>query len=324
MKIEDLNDRPKVWDEFIESSSNGTIFHTQRFLSYHGSEKYQFSFLGFYDDNSLQAVLPCVVEKQSHLLRSPVGATYGGLIVRKETLENCEQTVNCLLDFAASNGIKSIYVTPPPCIYSSPVNEIYPFIFAYKGFIVANHLITNAVNLKRFRCEDEVLPNISESYRRAINKSFKSELHVSISDEYAEYYDILVKNKKMHDAKPTHTLQELILLKELFPQHITLLMARDPSGTAVGGVLLIKCNQSTLLAFYIAQDYDYQDLRVTNRVLYESVLFGIRNGFDWLDLGVSMDVAHANPMEPSRKLIHFKEKISSTGFLRTTFLYKSP
>lgn len=59
IKIKKLSEKDiKIWDEFVDNSNNGTIFHKMRFLKYHPIGKFKFSFLGFYDEkDNLLAVM---------------------------------------------------------------------------------------------------------------------------------------------------------------------------------------------------------------------------------------------------------------------------
>lgn len=48
------------WEEFVNDSSNGTIFHTRRFLSYHAADKFRDNSLLFFDEKKLIAVFPAI------------------------------------------------------------------------------------------------------------------------------------------------------------------------------------------------------------------------------------------------------------------------
>ena len=75
------NNYSNVWDNFIKNSNNGTIFHTQKFLSYHLQRRFNDHSLLFYSEKTLVAVLPAAAISINNKLelRSHPGASYGGI-----------------------------------------------------------------------------------------------------------------------------------------------------------------------------------------------------------------------------------------------------
>src|SRR6266496_3330001 len=91
------------WEDFVASSSNGTIFHTRKFLSYHATNKFKDSSLLFLEDRKIVAVLTAAEVKRDGLLtlNSHQGASYGGFVY-KDSLsikQSFELTEN-LIDFS--------------------------------------------------------------------------------------------------------------------------------------------------------------------------------------------------------------------------------
>ncbi|MEJ2356253.1 MAG: hypothetical protein P8Y62_10240 [candidate division WOR-3 bacterium] len=53
--------RPEIkdnWDNFVEKSNNGTIFHKIQFLDYHPPDRFNFHHLIFHKQSNPIAVLP--------------------------------------------------------------------------------------------------------------------------------------------------------------------------------------------------------------------------------------------------------------------------
>ena len=133
---------------------------------------------------------------------------------------------------------------------------------------------------------------------------------------------MLVENKKKFNTTPTHSYDETIRLRNLFPNDIFLFMAKTNKGEAAGSIWAYRTNKNALLAFYINHYYKFRELRAVNLLYQRLVEFAIEQKMSWVDLGVSMDTSSKNPMEPSRSLIYFKECIGTRGFLRTTYRMK--
>lgn len=311
----------KTWDEFVDFSNNGTIFHKQLFLSYHSPKKFKFCHLLFYQNNKLVAVLPGSLEKG--IFKSPTGASYGSFAVPNLTFSEYEELLDSFIKYAKKEKIKEIFLTPPPTIYMEKPNEIEKFLLEYKGFKVKYHLITNAVDLMTLGQRENILENVEKRFRNDIILSKKRQLIIKITSDINAFYPILLENKLKFKTTPTHTLDELLQLKQLFPKDILLFMAYDPKNKLpVAGILLFLTNKTTALVFYISMNYKYKNQKPVSRLLYEIILFLRKKHYRWLDLGVSMDTFSDNPMEPSRNLIFFKEAIKTRGFLRTTYWKK--
>lgn len=315
--IFDLQDSHE-WDCFVGLSNSGTIFHKLRFLQYHPAGRFNFFPLVFYKNSRIIAVLPAAFDKEG-FLKSPSGASYGSFATDNLEFGEYEELIDCLIDYCTALNLRGIQLTPPPSFYLKSASELESFILSYKGFIVKHHLISNAVDLTNFSA-DSTLGFFTPAHRRAVKKSFSHNLKIEFNDDWENFYPILLDNKKKFNIPPTHSLDELLRLQELFPEDIRLLMAYDCNGKPIAGLVLFICNSEVVLTFYISHYFVFQELRAVNRLFYEAVVWSKNNNFSWLDLGVSMDTSSDNPMEPSRSLISFKEGIGTRGFLRSTYL----
>ena len=53
-----------AWDEFVESSNNGTLFHTRKFLNYHPENRFIDHDLIFEKKTHIISVLPATIQKK--------------------------------------------------------------------------------------------------------------------------------------------------------------------------------------------------------------------------------------------------------------------
>ena len=74
----------EVWDNFIDTSNNGTIFNSRKFLNYHINKKFVDHSLIFEKNNEVLAVLSAalVVQKNERALISHPGASFGSLVYK--------------------------------------------------------------------------------------------------------------------------------------------------------------------------------------------------------------------------------------------------
>lgn len=311
----------REWDTFVQESNNGTIFHTLTFQKYHKKGKFKFLNLAFIKDNKIIALLPGAIDGGTFF--SPAGASYGSFVVKDIGLGEYEEIIDAFLFFAKKKAIRTIKLTPEPSIYSRKQNDIERFLLEYKNFKPAYHLISNAVNISQFKKKEEILESYTSMHKRATLKSFKKDVVVSESKNFDEFYTMLIENKKKFKTLPTHTLEEVKMLKKMFPDEIKLFMAHTKGKKPLAGILVFVANKKCALAFYICHYMELQEYRAVNRLFYEIMLWCKKKSIEWFDLGVSMDTSSKNPMEPSRSLIFFKEGIGSRGILRTTYVLSS-
>ena len=301
------------WDRFVDNSINGTIFHKKSFLEYH-KNKFEYRLLTFSMNDKIIAGIVFVL--QNNIFKSPIGASYGGIVFSITPLHIMNEVFIAFVDWAKKNKLKSINITCAPTVYTQSLNQDTNFLFLYHNFKLVDIKFSSVINLKIFG--SDILESYSTMGRRAIKKSFKSELIASNNSNLESYYKILQKNKMKFGVKPAHTLNELRYLQKSFPEKINIfeIFFKDEM---IAGITTIHCNPKTLLAFYIASNPNFHEYRPVNRCLHEVVKYSIKNNYEFLDLGVSMNTQDDNIMEPAWSLISFKEFTGARGYLRNSY-----
>jgi hypothetical protein len=310
--------RKDEWDSFVLRSNNGTMFHLQHFLGYHTPDKFPFHHLMFHKNGKLRAILPGGLDRLK-IYESPVGSSYGSFVTGDIKFHETLEIIDSFEDYCWKEGIREVYLTSAPFIYQKELSHNLEYALLYRGFVYQRHYISHVIRLNEL---GDILRSFQKTTRNIIRHSIRENLLViEESDCYDEFYPILVKNKQKHDAKPTHTLEELSRLHELLGDRIRLLLVRQ-GRRAIGGIVTFHCNEDVLLLFYIAMLYEYQHLRPIYRSMFEIIKRAKEEGYKFLDTGVSQDTRADNPMTPSLDLIFFKEKFNSRGILRSTFWKK--
>jgi hypothetical protein len=212
------------WEDFAASSNNGTIFHTRKFLSYHSPDKFKDHSLLFLEDKKIVALLTAAEFKKDGKLTlwSHMGASFGGFVY-KETLgiRQAFDLTETLIAYCGRNNFEKIVITNIPIVYHKRYNEYLDFAFIKNGF---NYLKREVTSVITFNVEEEnVMKLIKPEARTSIRRAEKLGVVVKKSNDFEEYYEILKSNLAMrHNVQPAHTLDELLKLKELFPQKIQL------------------------------------------------------------------------------------------------------
>ena len=118
-----------------------------------------------------------------------------------------------------------------------------------------------------------------------------------------------------HDVKPTHSLDELLHLKELFPDKINLFGAYI-EGEMVAGVINFIATENVVLAFYISHNEDFQEVRPINLLFYKIFEWAIQKKYSVFDFGI-----FTVNEEPNMGLAKFKENFGSSGIFRDTLAF---
>ncbi|MBN1390530.1 MAG: GNAT family N-acetyltransferase, partial [Candidatus Thermoplasmatota archaeon] len=273
--------------------------------------RFDFHHLIFEKDSNIFAVLPG--QLRNGVFRSPSGASFGSFVTKDISYDTAEEIVDRFMDHAKDSGIKEIFLTPPLSVYYDVVTQNIEYALLHRGFDYEVHLYSSVVDLRR----TFDLEHYDKKARNAVRKAMKSNIKVEIENDFDTFHPILVENKKKFNLAPTHTLDELKRLDGLFPGKMKLFLAKL-EGKVIGGSLIFVCNDRTLIDFYIAQDYAYQELRTINLVLHEVIRWGHENGFIYFDIGVNQDTASSNPMDLNQPLVAFKYRMGARCVMRNT------
>ena len=289
-----------IWDEFVKNSKNGNIFHTRKFLNYH-KERFIDHSIVIYKKNKLIALFGAI-EFEDKIV-SHRGSTYGGLIVRKENKSNdtlmiWEEIIkyyNKIIEFRKCEYIFDKY----------PSKEV-EFIAKKLGFKeVAEELST---------CLDLEYIKLSERRKRAITKC--KNLKIVFDDlEYETYYKILSKNLEKFNSTPTHTLEEMKTLKELFPNEYKLVTIYL-DNKMIAGVWLVLATPFTAHTFYIAQDYEYSENQPLSCIVKEMIEYLQEKNYRYLNFGISTE---DGGKVINKGLFEFKESFGGFGVSRFYF-----
>jgi len=302
------------WNSFVQQANNGTIFALQDFFDYHPPQRFQHHHLMLYNKNNLVALFPSAAVNRDGkiILVSHPGASFGGFVLRKRTgISEAIALVDELLQFAKTKNYDGIELTLPPWIYYEfPENHI-DFALFNAGAHHKKRELTAVLPIS-----DDFEKNLAlfrPTARTAMRKAQKNGVEIRRTDDFPAFYRILEKNLSMrHGVAPTHTTEELLFLRKLLPQKIEL-FAAYMGDTMVAGTVIFICNKRTVLAFYISQDYEHQNLRPLNLLFTEVIRWASDNDFKWLDFGT-----YTLDNVPNLGLARFKESLGAKGIFRDT------
>lgn len=306
------------WDSYVRQANNGTLFHLRRFLNYHPPARYQDHSLILTGPKGLAALFPAVeqeVNGERQLMSHP-GASYGGPVTSVGlTFQGSYDLVESLIEYAREMEFQRIVLTLPPTIYNRRLSNYIDFSLLQHGFTYTKREVSSILFLEQ--TPEENLAKFSDASRRAVRKARNSGVGIRFSDDYETFYQILLHNlKRRHNVQPTHTLDELLRLADLFPEDIHLLAA-FLDDRMIAGITIFDTTPEVTLAFYISHDEVYQQYRAVNLLFYEMIRWAIDSSFRYLDFGIF--TVH---MKPNFGLARFKESFGASGMFRDTLEIK--
>ncbi|WP_421977758.1 hypothetical protein [Roseivirga seohaensis] len=287
--IEYNSDYYEKWNKFIISSSNGTFFNRLDFLSYHKDKfKEGENHLIWLKGEAIFAVMPLFVGYQDgiKIATSPYGASFGGPTYDSRlNLKYALEMVDTLIEYLMNQSVSKINLTLPPLYYSERSDQNIEFALLKAGFRICSTEVMSVVELKN-TVEEIWTHNLSGRARTSIRK-INSEFEVFKDCDISDFYPILLEDKARHsNSVPTHTLEQLTLLKCTFPNKIYVDIAVHKEG-GKAGICYFQPNKNVILTFYMAQDNLGKGLDGKSLLVYEGMKDAVSKGIRYFDFGSS-------------------------------------
>jgi hypothetical protein len=302
------------WDDCVESSVNGTLFHLRRFLAYHG-ERFRGAerFLLVLDGDTLTAQIPVALVEESpgRHLRTPYGASYGGFAFQRyPTFTRACRIIEAFLAWCEAEGVTRATFTSPIAACSPLPLDVAHFALLRAGFRSVSRDVSSVVTL------DPSVPVASAVTSRARNRARAAQRNgvtVEVRAPIEDFWSVIEATFERHGTPPTHTLAEFRWLADRLPQRVYADVAYR-NGEPVAGIGYFVINRFVNSSFYLGQRPDRRDLNGLTLCVLRGLERAQRDGFRWFDFGLS-----TNDMRPRENVFRFKEQFTSVGQLRETF-----
>lgn len=221
-----------VWNDFVATSKNATFLFHRDFMEYHEDRFDDFSLMVFKKEK-LVALLPA--NKVGGTVHSHQGLTYGGLLLPKNSrFENVLYSFKVLLKYLDERHIATLYLKEIPSIYHQmPSGEIRYLSFILKAELIRRDALSVIDNRNKLK--------FSNSRLEGIKRAQKHHLKIIQDDDFRVFWHtILTPNlNNKHNADPVHSLEEILYLKERFPNNIKQFNAYH-DGKVVAGATIFE------------------------------------------------------------------------------------
>lgn len=225
------HDRQMEWDAFVARCRNGLFIFRRGYMDYH-TDRFTDESMMFYDQGQLVGLLPANL--QDDVLSSHAGLTFGGVLSDdRMTAARMLDLFDAMRRHACDRGIGRIYYKAVPALFSTmPAQEDLYALFRANARLVRRDL-SSAIRL-------DAHAGFAKSKRQGRDKATAAGLAVVETLNYAGFIPILESALAVHGVRPTHTLAELLLLSQRFPQNMRLFAATDAGGCILAGAIVYE------------------------------------------------------------------------------------
>jgi CelD/BcsL family acetyltransferase involved in cellulose biosynthesis len=315
------------WQAFVSASDNATLFHDLDFLAYHPADRFEEHHLLFYHRGELVAALPGAIvpgANGARRLASPYGASVGGIVLPEhQGVELSISLCQRLQQYVRELGVAGIDMRIGPGYYNRSGGDRLGFALAASGFTLTQRWICPAIRLPQ--AVEDVIKVIPLSKRRSsVRTALAKGLCVRPAgiESLPEFYGVLERNRAKHQARPTHTEEELRWLLETLPERIRLFIC-TLSDEIVGGTVMFDLNDRVSYWFYPCHDDRFSNYRPPSVVLYRVLEEYTRRGFLYVDLGPTGDVlVGSGPFHLNEGNLFFKQEMGGVGHCRDAWKWE--
>ncbi|MDN5093711.1 GNAT family N-acetyltransferase [Aliarcobacter butzleri] len=279
--IKYTKDQKNNWNEFVKNSKNSHFFFQRDYMEYHSDRFEDFSLMFFDETDKLIAMLPANIKE--NILYSHQGLTFGGFLVDdKMKTETMLEIFELLKQFLKEkNIVKIVYKCIPYIYHIKPSEEDRYGLFRNDAKLIRRD-VTSTIDLT-----EQV--RYSKGRKWTINKAKKESIQTFESDDYETFWKLLTSVLEAnHEAKPVHTLEEMIKLALLFPKNIKLFLAKKDERVVSGA--LIYENQSVVHTQYLANSEEGRELGALD-LLIDYLIKDIYKNKKYFDFGISNEDA---------------------------------
>lgn len=266
------------WNMVVEESRNGTFLINRQYLDYH-SDRFKDHSLVFELNGELIALFPA--NEQDLVIYSHQGLTYGGLIMTSK----CKgalvlKIIEKIITYYKNKGFSEIIYKPIPHIYHSKPSEEDLYALYRNKAQIESCGISSTINLSQ-----EIVFNSLRS--RGVKKAIQNGVETKEEFDFAPFWELLTQNLQLrHSVSPVHTLEEIELLKNRFPENIRLYTASQ-SGELLAGVVIYE-TKTCIHSQYIASSQKGRDLSALD-LLFSYLIKERYADAKYFDFGISTE-----------------------------------
>ena len=306
-----------AWQDFLQRSSNTTLFHELRFLAYHPPGRFRFHHLVVRNGSQIVSVIPGgVIENAEGVTwRSPIGASIGGpALPPHQRLPEVLAIVEAVQEHARRQRWKGIDITVPPAVYHPSIGDVTGFALFRQGFRETRRWLCPMIDLAAAPADVPAVETVFErrqlqALRAAVRRgSMALETGIEGLEDFRPVFD---ETYARHGTRPTHTIEEIATLLSRYPDRVRLMLTRE-DGCVTAGLMVMGLTSTVATTTYICSSARGLEGSGAVVALAELIANLQRTGCRWLDLGPSASESTLNA-----GVMLFKEGLGGVGYCRS-------
>lgn len=284
-----------AWDALVEASATGTILQTRRFLGYHGDRFGDLSVV--VEDAGLAHVIPMARVDDVVAVSHP-GATHGGLVSREPlAMGDALDVFAGVRPHLLERGVMRLRYTPIPHVFHRVTCEADAVALAMLGACVVRRLPNAVLDL------DATDLGRRKNRRRARQAGCTS----GVLGDITVAHELLATTlDRRHGAAPIHTLDELVHLRDLFPDDLHV-VGTTLDGELLATVVTLRMGAATHVQYMASSERGFEVQALDNAV--EFACEELMGGRGRISFGISSD---RSGIELNRGLMGYKEMFGAT------------
>lgn len=201
------------WDKYVAKARNATFLFYRDYMDYH-SDRFEDHSLMFFVGNRLHSILPANIVGTT--LYSHQGLTYGGLLMDiNVTAAEVITLFQELNHYLHEHGIQRVIYKPVPWVYHQVAAEedLYPLFWICKARLITRDIGTTIFMQQHLEWRKD--------RRRRLRRAQEAGIEIVRTNDFASFWQVLEANLlERHQVRPVHTLEEIKLLHQRFPNNI--------------------------------------------------------------------------------------------------------
>ncbi|SFN94882.1 hypothetical protein SAMN04487989_10723 [Bizionia echini] len=265
------------WNKLVHTAKNATFLFHRDFMDYH-QDRFQDASVIVFKNSKPIALFPA--NKTENTIFSHQGLTYGGLVYGlKLKFQTVLEIFKHLLQFYKSEGFDFLQIKQLPEIYASAPNDELDYLM----FLLDAKLTRRDV-LSVVKPAEEIA--FSKDRKDGVKRAVKNKLIVKNDNFFDSFWNtILIPNlKEKHQTKPVHSLQEIKLLHQRFPNNIKQFNVYQETELVAGTTVFIT--NRVAHSQYISANSDKNKLGSLD-FLHDYLLKNIFKETPFFDFGIS-------------------------------------
>ena len=292
----------QMWNNFVAQAKNATFLFHRDFMEYHSDRFEDYSLLVFDEKENLKAILPANISENK--LYSHQGLTYGGIVIDASLkLEKFISIYSEILLFLNENQIQIINFKLIPSIYClQPSEEIKYALFLSEAKLTRRDALVTIDLQIQFKIDS----NRVEGVKRAEKLGLKIKKEINFT---SFWNTVLIPNlEAKHEAKPVHTLAEIQILQEKFPNNVVQYNVYENNEIVAGTTLFL--DKKTVHVQYISAIGDKNQHGALDYLFHKLITEEFKY-FSYFDFGISNENQGKNI---NKGLQYWKETFGARTF----------